>query len=60
MVKYTLLFLKLQLQDSSHVNTPIGAQGMNAGMQDTFNLAWKLAFVLSENLPDLIKELAEE
>jgi 2-polyprenyl-6-methoxyphenol hydroxylase-like FAD-dependent oxidoreductase len=33
---------------------------MNAGMQDTFNLAWKLAFVLSENLPDLIKELAEE
>lgn len=32
--------------DSAHVNTPVGAQGMNAGLQDAFNLAWKLAFYL--------------
>jgi 2-polyprenyl-6-methoxyphenol hydroxylase-like FAD-dependent oxidoreductase len=33
--------------DSAHVHTPIGAQGMNTGLQDAFNLAWKLAFVIN-------------
>lgn len=32
--------------DAAHVNTPVGAQGMNTGLQDAFNLAWKLAFVI--------------
>jgi hypothetical protein len=32
--------------DSAHINTPIGAQGMNTGLQDAYNLAWKLAFVI--------------
>ncbi len=32
--------------DAAHVNTPVGAQGMNAGLQDAYNLAWKLAFVI--------------
>ncbi|HEX2935582.1 MAG TPA: FAD-dependent monooxygenase [Bacteroidales bacterium] len=32
--------------DSAHVNSPVGAQGMNTGLQDSHNLAWKLAFVL--------------
>lgn len=32
--------------DSAHVHTPVGAQGMNTGIQDAYNLAWKLAFVL--------------
>ncbi len=32
--------------DAAHVNTPVGAQGMNTGLQDAFNLAWKLAFVV--------------
>jgi len=26
-------------------NSPAGGQGMNTGMQDAFNLAWKLALV---------------
>lgn len=33
-------------RDSAHVHTPAGAQGMNTGIQDGYNLAWKLAFVL--------------
>ncbi len=32
--------------DASHVHTPAGGQGMNTGIQDAYNLAWKLAFVL--------------
>jgi len=32
--------------DAAHVHTPVGAQGMNTGIQDGYNLAWKLAFVL--------------
>lgn len=31
--------------DAAHIHSPIGAQGMNTGMQDAFNLAWKLALV---------------
>ena len=31
--------------DAAHVHNPSGAQGMNTGMQDAFNLAWKLALV---------------
>ncbi|MCT9091954.1 FAD-dependent monooxygenase [Streptomyces sp. ASQP_92] len=29
--------------DAAHVHLPLGAQGMNTGMQDAFNLGWKLA-----------------
>jgi len=32
--------------DSAHVHTPAGAQGMNTGIQDAYNLAWKLALVI--------------
>lgn len=32
--------------DSAHLYSPIGGTGMNTGMQDAFNLAWKLAYVL--------------
>ena len=31
--------------DSAHVHSPAGGQGMNTGMQDACNLAWKLALV---------------
>jgi 2-polyprenyl-6-methoxyphenol hydroxylase-like FAD-dependent oxidoreductase len=33
--------------DAAHVHSPAGGQGMNTGMQDAFNLAWKLAMVTS-------------
>ncbi len=32
--------------DSAHVHTPAGGQGMNTGIQDGYNLAWKIALVL--------------
>jgi 2-polyprenyl-6-methoxyphenol hydroxylase-like FAD-dependent oxidoreductase len=32
--------------DAAHVHSPAGGQGMNTGMQDAFNLAWKLALVV--------------
>jgi 2-polyprenyl-6-methoxyphenol hydroxylase-like FAD-dependent oxidoreductase len=31
--------------DAAHIHSPAGCQGMNTGMQDAFNLAWKLALV---------------
>ncbi|MFT8897042.1 MAG: FAD-dependent monooxygenase [Acetobacter sp.] len=31
--------------DAAHIHSPAGGQGMNVGMQDAFNLAWKLALV---------------
>lgn len=32
--------------DSAHIHSPAGAQGMNTGIQDTYNLAWKMALVI--------------
>ncbi len=32
--------------DSAHIHTPAGGQGMNTGIQDAYNLAWKMAYVL--------------
>lgn len=32
--------------DAAHIHTPAGAQGMNTGIQDGYNLAWKLAEVI--------------
>jgi 2-polyprenyl-6-methoxyphenol hydroxylase-like FAD-dependent oxidoreductase len=46
--------------DSAHIHTPAGAQGMNTGIQDGYNLAWKLALVVkhggSANLLDTYNE----
>ncbi|GAB3967592.1 FAD-dependent oxidoreductase [Actinoallomurus acanthiterrae] len=33
--------------DAAHVHSPAGGQGMNTGIQDAYNLGWKLAAVLS-------------
>jgi 2-polyprenyl-6-methoxyphenol hydroxylase-like FAD-dependent oxidoreductase len=30
--------------DAAHIHTPAGGQGMNTGIQDAYNLAWKLAY----------------
>lgn len=34
--------------DAAHIHSPAGGQGMNTGIQDAYNLAWKLAFVLKK------------
>ena len=36
--------------DAAHIHSPAGAQGMNTGIQDAVNLAWKLAFGTGELL----------
>ncbi len=32
--------------DAAHIHSPVGAQGMNTGLQDSYNLAWKLALII--------------
>jgi 2-polyprenyl-6-methoxyphenol hydroxylase-like FAD-dependent oxidoreductase len=38
--------------DAAHIHSPVGAQGMNTGLQDAYNLAWKLALVLKGRAKD--------
>jgi 2-polyprenyl-6-methoxyphenol hydroxylase-like FAD-dependent oxidoreductase len=33
------------LGDAAHIHSPAGGQGMNTGMQDAFNLGWKLGLL---------------
>ncbi|MGG0239705.1 FAD-dependent monooxygenase [Bacillus rhizoplanae] len=47
--------------DAAHIHSPIGAQGMNTGMQDAFNLAWKITYVLKhQSSPSLLDTYTEE
>jgi 2-polyprenyl-6-methoxyphenol hydroxylase-like FAD-dependent oxidoreductase len=47
--------------DSAHVHSPAGGQGMNTGMQDAFNLAWKMAMVWKRiALPSLLASYSPE
>jgi 2-polyprenyl-6-methoxyphenol hydroxylase-like FAD-dependent oxidoreductase len=39
------------LGDAAHVCSNIGGQGMNTGMQDAYNLGWKLGLVLNARSP---------
>jgi len=36
------------LGDAAHIHSPVGAQGMNTGLQDAYNLGWKLALVVGQ------------
>ncbi|MBN6041075.1 rifampin monooxygenase [Amycolatopsis sp. 195334CR] len=38
--------------DAAHVHPPMGGQGLNLGLQDSFNLGWKLAAELAGWAPD--------
>jgi len=47
--------------DAAHIHSPVGAQGMNTGLQDAYNLGWKLALVLKEKAKDkLLDNYTEE
>ncbi|KFH69867.1 hypothetical protein MVEG_04671 [Podila verticillata NRRL 6337] len=42
--------------DAAHVHSPVGGQGMNTGLQDSYNLTWKLGLVLDGLAPESILE----
>jgi hypothetical protein len=44
--------------DAAHVHTPAGAQGLNTGVQDAYNLGWKLGQVLA-GAPDPLLDTYE-
>ncbi len=46
--------------DSAHIHTPAGAQGMNTGIQDGYNLAWKIVMVLKGKASEKILETYNE
>ena len=45
--------------DAAHIHSPAGGQGMNTGMQDAFNLAWKLAAVVNGQAGDTLLDSYE-
>lgn len=47
--------------DAAHIHPPMGAQGLNLGIQDAFNLGWKLAAALAGWAPrDLLDTYESE
>jgi hypothetical protein len=45
--------------DAAHIHPPTGGQGMNTGIQDAYNLAWKLALVLAGAAPETLLDSYE-
>ncbi len=47
--------------DAAHIHSPVGGQGMNTGLQDAYNLAWKLAGVINKQIkPNILDSYANE
>jgi 2-polyprenyl-6-methoxyphenol hydroxylase-like FAD-dependent oxidoreductase len=46
--------------DAAHVHPPAGAQGLNTGIQDAYNLGWKLGQVLAGAPPELLDTYESE
>ncbi|SBS71743.1 Pentachlorophenol monooxygenase [uncultured Mycobacterium sp.] len=44
----------LLVGDAAHVHSAMGGPGLNLGMQDVFNVGWKLAAVLNGTAPDAL------
>src|SRR5437773_779243 len=47
------------LGDAAHIHSPAGGQGMNTGIGDAINLAWKLAMVVAGRAPDTLLDSYE-
>jgi 2-polyprenyl-6-methoxyphenol hydroxylase-like FAD-dependent oxidoreductase len=47
------------LGDAAHIHSPVGGQGMNTGIGDAVNLAWKLAVVLGGRAPQSLLDSYE-
>lgn len=48
------------LGDAAHVHSPAGGQGMNTGLQDAYNLAWKLALVVQGRADAVLLDTYEQ
>lgn len=46
--------------DSAHLHSPAGGQGMNTGIQDAYNLAWKLAAIIHKNENPMVLDTYHE
>ncbi|RZF25794.1 2-polyprenyl-6-methoxyphenol hydroxylase [Paraburkholderia sp. UYCP14C] len=46
--------------DASHIHAPFGGQGLNVGLQDAFNLGWKLAAVIKGEAHEALLDSYEE
>jgi len=46
--------------DAAHIHSPVAGQGMNTGIQDAANLAWKLAAVADGASAELLNTYNEE
>ena len=46
--------------DAAHIHSPAGGQGMNTGIQDAYNLGWKLAAVAQGAPPKLLDTYEDE
>jgi 2-polyprenyl-6-methoxyphenol hydroxylase-like FAD-dependent oxidoreductase len=46
--------------DAAHIHSPAGGQGMNTGIQDAYNLAWKIAFVIKGYASEQLLETYNE
>ena len=47
------------LGDAAHIHSPVGAQGMNTGLQDAYNLAWKIALVCQKKASEKLLDTYE-
>jgi 2-polyprenyl-6-methoxyphenol hydroxylase-like FAD-dependent oxidoreductase len=47
------------LGDAAHIHSPAGGQGMNTGIGDAINLAWKLAWVIGGWAPERLLDSYE-
>jgi len=46
--------------DAAHIHSPAGGQGMNTGLQDAYNLTWKLALVIKNIAGEKLLETYNE
>lgn len=46
--------------DAAHIHSPAGGQGMNTGLQDAYNIAWKLAMVINDKLNEHILDTYQQ
>jgi 2-polyprenyl-6-methoxyphenol hydroxylase-like FAD-dependent oxidoreductase len=60
MVEHSIVGRVFIAGDAAHVHSPTGGQGMNTGIQDAYNLGWKLGLVIRGANTNLLQTYEEE